>query len=61
MARSHVSHSEIAQFADEKVNLKRDDAIDLRRQANMNPTWLITRTLNCARCFCPGASPKGRL
>jgi tRNA nucleotidyltransferase (CCA-adding enzyme) len=35
MARSHVSHAEITQFADEKVNLKRDDATDLRRQANM--------------------------
>jgi len=35
MARSHVSHAEIAQFADERVNLKRDDATELRRQANM--------------------------
>jgi hypothetical protein len=35
MARSHVSHADIARFADERVNLKREDAIDLRRQANM--------------------------
>jgi hypothetical protein len=35
MAREHVDHKEIAQFADERVNLKRDDATELRRQANM--------------------------
>lgn len=35
MSREHVDHKEIAQFADERVNLKRDDAIELRRQANM--------------------------
>jgi len=35
MARSHVSHSDLVQFADDRVNLKKDDAVDLRRQANM--------------------------
>jgi hypothetical protein len=35
LAREHVDHKEIAQFADERVNLKRDDATELRRQANM--------------------------
>jgi len=35
MSIDHVNHSAIARFADEKVNLKRDDAKELRRQANM--------------------------
>lgn len=35
MSRDHVNHSAIVRFADERVNLKRDDATDLRRQANM--------------------------
>lgn len=35
MSRNHVNHGEIARFADERVNLKRDDATELRRQANM--------------------------
>lgn len=35
MARSHVSHGDLVQFADDRVNFKKDDAIDLRRQANM--------------------------
>ncbi len=35
MSISHVGHSDIARFADERVNLKRDDAIELRRQANL--------------------------
>lgn len=34
MSRDHVSHAEIARFADERVNLKRDDAKELRAQAN---------------------------
>jgi tRNA nucleotidyltransferase (CCA-adding enzyme) len=33
MGREHVSHSDIARFADERVNLKKDDADDLRAQA----------------------------
>lgn len=32
MSREHVDHSDIASFADEHVNLKRDDAKDLREQ-----------------------------
>ena len=35
MSRDHVKHSDIVRFADERVNLKRDDAAELRRQANM--------------------------
>lgn len=35
MSREHVDHSDIARFADDRVNLKREDAADLRRQANM--------------------------
>ena len=35
MSKEHVSHGDIAKFADERVNLKRDDATELRRQANM--------------------------
>ena len=35
MSLDHVSHSVIARFADERVNLKRDDATELRRQANL--------------------------
>ena len=35
MSRDHVNHSDIVRFADERVNLKRDDATELRRQANM--------------------------
>lgn len=35
MSRDHVNHSAIVRFADERVNLKRDDASELRRQANM--------------------------
>lgn len=34
MSREFVSHSDIARFADERVNLKRDDAGSLRSQAN---------------------------
>lgn len=35
MARSHVSHGDLVQFADDRVNLKKDDAVELRRQANL--------------------------
>lgn len=35
MSRDHVGHRDIVAFADERVNLKREDAYDLRRQANM--------------------------
>jgi tRNA nucleotidyltransferase (CCA-adding enzyme) len=34
MSLDHVSHQHIVTFADERVNLKRDDATELRRQAN---------------------------
>ena len=34
MSRDHVSHADLVRFADERVNLKRDDAVDLRAQAN---------------------------
>lgn len=34
MGRQHVDHGDIARFADERVNLKRDDASELRAQAN---------------------------
>jgi hypothetical protein len=34
MSRSHVSHADIVQFADDYVNLKRDDAKELREQIN---------------------------
>lgn len=34
MSREHVDHSDIARFADERVNLKREDAVSLREQAN---------------------------
>jgi hypothetical protein len=34
MSRDHVSHADLVRFADERVNLKRDDAGDLRAQAN---------------------------
>ncbi|MCA8318603.1 CBASS oligonucleotide cyclase [Burkholderia cepacia] len=35
MGKEHVGHSDIACFADERVNLKRDDAKELRRQGNL--------------------------
>src|SRR5882672_11414784 len=34
MGQQHVGHDDIARFADERVNLKRDDAAELRAQAN---------------------------
>jgi len=34
MSRQHVEHRDIARFADERVNLKREDATELRAQAN---------------------------
>jgi hypothetical protein len=34
MSRQHVDHADIARFADERVNLKREDASELRAQAN---------------------------
>lgn len=34
MSLAHVGHQEIVAFADDRVNLKRDDAIELRSQAN---------------------------
>ncbi|TCU21811.1 nucleotidyltransferase-like protein [Rhizobium azibense] len=34
MSRDHVSHADLVRFADERVNLKREDASDLRAQAN---------------------------
>jgi tRNA nucleotidyltransferase (CCA-adding enzyme) len=34
MSRDHVSQADLVRFADERVNLKRDDAADLRAQAN---------------------------
>jgi predicted nucleotidyltransferase len=34
MARAHVDTAEIARFADERVNLKREDAKELRAQTN---------------------------
>lgn len=34
MARKHVSHSDIAQFAKDKVNLPKEKADDYRAQAN---------------------------
>ncbi len=35
MTREHVTHGDIARFADERVNLKREDAAELRRQGQM--------------------------
>ncbi|HVM78158.1 MAG TPA: CBASS oligonucleotide cyclase [Stellaceae bacterium] len=34
MSRQHVDHAELVRFADEGVNLKREDAQELRAQAN---------------------------
>jgi hypothetical protein len=34
MSRDHVNHADLVRFADERVNLKRDDAAELRAQAN---------------------------
>lgn len=34
MSREHVDHADLARFADERVNLKREDTSDLRSQAN---------------------------
>lgn len=34
MAREHVDHSDIAAFAEDRVNLKREKATELREQAN---------------------------
>lgn len=34
MSKIHISHSHIVSFADERVNLKREDATDLRAQVN---------------------------
>lgn len=56
MSREHITHSDIARFADERVNLKRDDATELRRQANMlrdkltnyleeHPTFVLRKML----------------
>jgi len=42
MSREHVTHADIVRFADERVNLKREDAKELRRQANMLRDKLTT-------------------
>ena len=34
MSRGHVGHSDIVAFADARVNMKREDAADMRAQAN---------------------------
>jgi tRNA nucleotidyltransferase (CCA-adding enzyme) len=34
MGRQHVGHAEIAQFAEDRVNLRREDAAEIRAQAN---------------------------
>lgn len=34
MSREHIDHKDIVAFADERVNLKREDAAELRAQAN---------------------------
>ena len=34
MSREHVDHRDIVRFADDRVNLKREDATELRAQAN---------------------------
>jgi tRNA nucleotidyltransferase (CCA-adding enzyme) len=34
MGRQHVGHQDIVRFAEERVNLKREDAMELRDQAN---------------------------
>lgn len=34
MSKDYVSHTDLARFGDERVNLKRDDAVKLRSQAN---------------------------
>ena len=34
MGRQHIGHADIARFADERVNLKREDASELREEAN---------------------------
>jgi tRNA nucleotidyltransferase (CCA-adding enzyme) len=34
MGLQHINHSDLVQFADERVNLKRDDAVELRAQTN---------------------------
>ena len=34
MSRDHVNHADLVRFADERVNLKREDATELRAQAN---------------------------
>ena len=34
MSLTHVNHSTISQFAEQRVNLRREDATELRRQAN---------------------------
>ncbi len=34
MSREHVDHAHLVRFADERVNLRRDDASELRSQAN---------------------------
>ena len=34
MSREHVGHADIATFAEERVNLRKADAVDLRAQAN---------------------------
>lgn len=35
MSLEHVKHSDIVRFGDERVNLKREDAAELRRQGNL--------------------------
>jgi tRNA nucleotidyltransferase (CCA-adding enzyme) len=45
MSTLHVSHSDIVRFADERVNLKRDDAKKYRNQIN----WLRERLENHIR------------
>src|SRR5688500_8915331 len=34
MARDHVGHAEILRFAEDRVNLRREDAAEIRAQAN---------------------------
>jgi len=33
MTKEHVNHTDIARFADERINLKQEHAVSLRKQA----------------------------
>ena len=65
MSRQHVDHANIVQFADDRVNLKREDACELREQANRlhdSPTCTLPTSIaiTCANTHVTRRLPEGQ-